>query len=85
MKQHGQKASRQGKSLFGLHFHVTVITKGSQDRNSNEVLELKQKSWRGAAYWLTPCDFAQLAFLRTQDHKPKDSTTPMGWFSGINH
>lgn len=42
-------------------------------------LELKQRPWRIAAYWL-----AQLTFLFTQDYLPRDGTTSSG-LPPINH
>jgi hypothetical protein len=46
------KASQGGKSLFGLHIHITGFIKGSQERNSNKAekwrQELTQRPWKGA-------------------------------------
>jgi hypothetical protein len=47
-----------------------------QDRNLE--LELMQKPWRGAAYWLAPHDLLSLLSYRTQDHQPGDCPTYSG-------
>jgi hypothetical protein len=36
--------------------------------------ELMQKSWRDAAYWLSPHGLPSLPFCRTQAHQSKDDT-----------
>jgi hypothetical protein len=43
MKNHGQKASWEGKHLLGLHFDIAVHRKGSQDRNSNRAGTWRQE------------------------------------------
>ena len=43
-------------------------------------LELMHRSWRGAAYWLSPHGLLSLLFYRTQDHQPKGGST----FNGLH-
>jgi hypothetical protein len=55
-KPHDQKTIWGGKGLFGLHFHIVVHhlkeSGGNSSRAGTWRQELRQKPWRGAAYWL---------------------------------
>jgi hypothetical protein len=71
MRHHDQKQLREER-LYFIHSSVSVfITKGSQNRNSNNTgtwrQELMQRPWRGAAYWLASlsCSACFLIELRT--------------------
>jgi hypothetical protein len=58
---------------------LLFITKGSQDRNSHRAgnwrQELKQRPWRGDAYWLALHGLLSLLSYRVQDYQPRDGTT----------
>jgi hypothetical protein len=58
VKHHDQEASWGGKGLFSLHFKIIVYHWSGTHRAGTWRQELKQRPWRGAAYWL-----AQPAFL----------------------
>ena len=45
------------------------------------MLELLQRSWRDAAYWLVPYGLLFLLSYRTQDHQPKEGITHSGLVS----
>ena len=78
------KTSWGGKGLFGFHSHIWLITKGSQDRNSNRARtwrqKLMQRPWRDASYWLAPHGPTQPAFVSygTQGHQPRNGPTHNG-------
>jgi hypothetical protein len=61
---------------------LLLITKGSQDRNSQRAgtwrQKLMQRPWRGSAYWLAFPGLLSLLSCRTQDYPPKDGTTRKG-------
>jgi hypothetical protein len=80
------KATWGGKGLFSLHFCIVAhwpISKGSQSWNQGQ--ELRQRSWRGAAYWLTPQGLLSLLSYRTQDPQPRGVPPTASWALPINH
>jgi hypothetical protein len=78
MKHHDEKASWGGKSLFGLHFLITVHHQRKlrqelkQDRNLEQ--ELLQRPWIVAAYLLDLHGLLTLLSYRTPDHHPSNGT-----------
>jgi hypothetical protein len=49
---HDQKASRGGKGLFDLYFHIMFSPEGSQDRNLSRVVICRYSPCRAVDYWL---------------------------------
>jgi hypothetical protein len=81
------------KGLFSLHFHTIVYHQrwsGKEHKQGKTWRqELRQRPWRGAAYWLVPHEqvFSLLSY-RTQDHQPAQGWTPPTVGAGpspINH
>lgn len=73
MKHHGQKPA-EGKRVYSASTSILlIITEESQDRNSGQDPRgrswYRQRSWRGAAYWLVSHGLLSLLSYRTQDHK----------------
>ena len=79
MKHHDQKASWEGKGLFGLHFHAAVHLwrKSRQELKQERILEAgtDTEAMEGAAYWLASHGLLNLFSYKTQDHQPRDGTT----------
>jgi hypothetical protein len=74
IKHHDQKLS-WGEMVYSAYISILLlITKGSQDRNSNRAgtwrRELMYQLWRGAAYWLASPGLLSLFSYRTQDTSP---------------
>jgi hypothetical protein len=68
MKHHGQKASRGGKGLFNLYFHIHHVqhqTRSGQKLKQGWNLEAgtEAEAMEDAAYWLGCPSLAQSVFL----------------------
>ena len=76
-KYHDQKVTWGEKGLH-LYFHIAV----HQQKKSGQVLKqgmnLMQRPWRGAAYWLASHGWFHLHFYRTQDTSSGMAPPTMG-------
>jgi len=73
-KHHDQEASWGGKGLFSLHFHIAVHHQRKSGLELKQVRkqELKQRPWKGAAYWLAPLACSACFLIEPR-------TTTEGW------
>jgi hypothetical protein len=64
-KHHDQEASRGGKGLFGLHFHIAVHHQRKSGLELKQVRkqELMQRPWKDVTYW--PCSVCFLIEPKT--------------------
>ena len=81
MKEHDQKASWGGKSLFSLYFHIAINhqRKAGQELKQGRKLEADTEAMEGAAYWLTPHGLLSQISYGTQDHQAKVSPPTVDW------
>jgi hypothetical protein len=68
-KHHDQEASWGEKVLFSLHFHIAVHhqRRSGLELTQGKKLELMQRPWWGASYWLASPGLLSLLSYRTQD------------------
>jgi hypothetical protein len=87
-KHHDQEVEK--KRVYSAYTSTLLfITEESQDWNSHRIgtwrIEMMQKPWRDAAYWIASPGLLSLLSYRTQDYQPSDGTTTMGWALTLDH
>jgi hypothetical protein len=79
MKHYDQRQVGEENVYLASTSTTLFIIAGSQDRNSNWAgtwrQELRQRPWKGAAYWLALHGLLSLLSNRIQNHQPRDNGT----------
>jgi hypothetical protein len=75
-----KQASRGGKGLFSLHFHVVVHHQRKSGLELKQVRkqELMQRPWRDVTYWLAPLICLAFSLIEPKTTSPGPAPPTLG-------